>query len=65
MKCPLCNVEMRIVKSGYVTNGNKLFTRQTFSCRNKECPNYGKDVKTVYNALKVTEDDNAEVPSEE
>ena len=56
---------MRIVKSGYVTNGNKLFNRQTFSCRNKECPNYGKDVKTVYNALKVTEDDNAEVPSEE
>lgn len=65
MKCPLCNSEMRIKNSGYVSNGNSLFRRQTFSCFNKECSNFGKDVKTVYIPLDVTEDSNAEVTSAE
>lgn len=65
MKCPLCNVEMRIIKGGYVTNNGKLFSRQIYSCRNENCSNFGKTVKVVYNPLEVTEDNNAEVDSAE
>ena len=60
MKCPLCNTEMRIKSSGYVLNDGKLFTKQVLTCRKKDCPNYEKDVKIIYNPLPVTEDSNAE-----
>ena len=46
MKCPKCEVEMRISKSQNVLKDNKLFRRLTFMCRNKECENYNKEVKT-------------------
>lgn len=65
MKCPLCNTEMRIRNSGYVSNGGKLFRRQELSCMNKDCANGGKTVKTIYIPLDVTEDTNAEVNSAE
>ena len=60
MKCPLCKTEMRIKSSGYVVNDGKLFAKQVLTCRNKNCANFGKDVKVIYNPLDVTEDENAE-----
>lgn len=60
MKCPLCNTEMRIKSSGYVLNDGKLFKKQVLTCRKKDCANFGKDVKIIYNPLDVSEDANAE-----
>lgn len=65
MKCPFCNSEMRIKTSGYVSNDNKLYRRQSFSCFNKDCSNFGRVAKNVYIPLDVTEDSNAEVTSAE
>jgi len=59
MKCPLCNTEMRIKSSDYVLNDGKLFGRQILTCRKKDCPNFGKDVKTIYSPLSVSEDSEA------
>ena len=62
MKCPLCNTEMRIVRTNFVQNEGKLFRKQVLTCRNKKCANYQKDVKTVYTPLgNIAEDSNAEV----
>ena len=61
MQCPLCNTEMRIRTSDYVMNDGKLFARQIFTCRNKNCANFDKDVKTVYEPLTVSEDTEAKV----
>ena len=62
MKCPLCNTEMRIVSTGYVQNEGKIFRKQIFTCRNKKCANFGKDVKTIYAPLgDIVTDSNAEV----
>jgi hypothetical protein len=60
MKCPLCNTEMRIRSTKYVVNDGKLFTRQILTCRKKDCPNFGKDVKTIYNSLPVSQDNEAQ-----
>ena len=56
MKCPLCQVEMRIIRSrNVVENDNtpdkptKLYVEQDFSCLNKSCKNYEKVVETVRN----------------
>ena len=46
MKCPKCEIEMRISKSQNVLKSGKLLRRLTFMCRNKECENYNKEVKT-------------------
>ena len=53
MKCPLCNVEMRITKTrNILENDNtpdaetKLYVEQDLSCMNKNCPNYEKIVET-------------------
>lgn len=59
MLCPLCKTEMRIKTSDYVLNDGKLFARQIFTCRKKDCPNFGKDVKIVYAPLNVSEDTEA------
>ena len=50
---------MRIKTSDYVLNDGKLFARQIFTCRKKDCPNFGKDVKIVYAPLNVSEDTEA------
>lgn len=60
MKCPLCDIEMRIKSSDYVLNDGKLFARQILTCRKKDCPNNGKDVRVVYNPLTVSDDPEAE-----
>ena len=62
MKCPLCNTEMRIKSTDYVTNEGRIYARQILTCRNRNCNNFGKDVKTLYSPLgEVTEDSNVEV----
>ena len=50
---------MRIKSSGYVTNDGKVFMKQVLTCRKKECPNFGKDVKVIYNPLETSEDSEA------
>lgn len=62
MQCPLCNTEMRIKSSDYVTNGSVVSARMILTCRNKQCANFGKDVKTIYTPLNTTVD--SEAPSE-
>ena len=51
MKCPLCNLEARIVKTSNVLrikDGEpKLFTRMTYKCFNKQCDNYNKEIGTT------------------
>lgn len=62
MKCPLCNTEMRIKSTDYVTNNGQIFSKQILTCRKKDCPNFGKDVKIIYHPLgNLEEDSNAEV----
>ena len=65
MKCPRCNVEMRINSSGYVMKDGKLYKRLGYVCRNKDCTNYGQLVKNDYIPLEVTEDPQAEVEESE
>jgi len=59
LKCPLCNTEMRIKYSDYVLNEGKLFNKMVLTCRKKDCPNFGKEVKTIYNPLDVVNDPEA------
>jgi hypothetical protein len=51
MKCPLCQVEMRITKSRNVVemqdNTPHLFIEMELSCMNKECKNYDQVVETT------------------
>ena len=54
MKCPLCNLELRITKTRNVVEHDdtpneetKLFVEQDLSCVNKNCPNFNKVVQTV------------------
>lgn len=56
MKCPLCNLEMRITRSRNVVENDdtpetptKLYTEMELSCMNKNCSNYQKVVETVRN----------------
>lgn len=44
MKCPLCNIEERIVLNKNILKGDKLYRRMIFSCLNKECSNYNKEL---------------------
>jgi hypothetical protein len=60
MKCPLCQVEMRITRSrNILENDNdpdiptKLFVVQEVSCMNKDCANYEKVVDSVKNELPI------------
>lgn len=56
MKCPLCNIEMRIKKSRNVIENDdtserptKLFIEFDMTCGNRNCGNYDKVVETVRN----------------
>jgi hypothetical protein len=60
MKCPLCQVEMRITRSRNILENDdnpdiptKLFVVQEVSCMNKDCANYGKVVDSVKNELPI------------
>jgi len=50
---------MRIKYAGYVENEGQLFNKMILSCRKKDCPNYEKDVETIYRPLDVSQDPNA------
>ena len=57
MKCPLCQVEMRITKSRNIidTSGEepKLFFEQDLTCLNEKCENYETVVYTEKTELPV------------
>ena len=60
MKCPLCNLEMRIVRTrNILENDNtpdaetKLFVEQELKCMNKNCANYDKVIETTKNEIKI------------
>lgn len=60
MKCPLCNLEMRITKTrNILENDNtpdaetKLYVEQDLSCLNKNCSNYEKVVETVRTEIPI------------
>ena len=60
MKCPLCQLELRIVKSRNVLENDdtpdeptKLFVEQDLSCLNKQCQNYNTIVQTVRNEIEI------------
>ena len=58
MKCPVCQVEMRISRSRNVVENDdtpdketKLYIDQDLMCLNKNCSNYEQVVQTVRNEL--------------
>ena len=60
MKCPLCQVEMRITRSrNILENDNdpekptKLFLEQELSCLNRECSNYNQVVESIKSELPI------------
>ena len=60
MKCPLCQVEMRISRSRNIVENDdtpdtetKLYVEQELVCMNKNCSNYEKAVKTVRNEIPI------------
>ncbi len=60
MKCPLCQVEMRITRSrNIVTNDDtpeqptRLYVEQEIKCMNKNCDNYDKVVETIRSELPI------------
>ena len=60
MKCPECQLELRITRSRNVVENDdtpneetKLFIVQELSCTNKNCTNYNKVVETVKNELPI------------
>lgn len=60
MKCPLCQVELRISRSRNVLENDdtpeeptKLFVEHELTCLNKNCSNYEQTVQTVKNELPI------------
>lgn len=60
MKCPLCNVEMRIIRTrNILENDNtpdaetQLFVEQDLTCLNKNCANFEKIVQTVRSEIPI------------
>jgi hypothetical protein len=58
MKCPKCQVEMRITRSRSIVENDdtpdtptKLFVVQELTCLNKGCENYEKVVETSKNEI--------------
>lgn len=53
MKCPLCDIEMRITASRNIVKMEgdvpHLFIEQDLSCLNEKCENYNTVVETVSN----------------
>jgi len=53
MKCPLCDIEMRITDTRNIVRMEDdiphLFIEQDLSCLNKNCKNYNTVVETVSN----------------
>ena len=58
MKCPVCNVEMRIDKTAFVIKEDGTYAQKMYlKCRNRECTNYDRIVDAVYSPIEVVQDD--------
>lgn len=59
MKCPLCQTEMRILKTRYRIKesdaGQKLYAVQSMVCRNPQCENYENIVDEVEHQLEISD----------
>lgn len=60
MKCPVCQVELRITRSRNVVENDdtpneetKLYIVQELSCINKKCSNNGKIVATLKSEIPI------------
>ena len=60
MKCPLCNVELRIKVSRMLLENDdtpdvptKLFAEHQMTCLNKNCTNYETVVDTIRNEIQL------------
>ena len=60
MKCPLCNVELRIKVSRMLLENDdtpdvptKLFAEHQMTCLNKNCANYETVVDTIRNEIQL------------
>jgi len=61
VKCPLCNVEMRIDKTAFVIKEDGTYAQKIYlKCRSRECANYNKIVATKYDPIQVSPDDPSE-----
>lgn len=45
MECPVCRTEMRIARAYYTTADGQFKKVLVYSCRNKTCSEYGKEIK--------------------
>lgn len=45
MKCPLCNIEARIVSSKNIVKNGKFYRRLVYSCLNTACDLFNKEIK--------------------
>lgn len=64
MKCPKCNIEAAISKTRRVVEGDnspdeetKLYIEQRFSCRNRQCPDFGREIGRIRNPLSLEKDE--------
>lgn len=58
MECPECKVEGRITSNKIVRRKDGSYAyKMEITCRNKQCPNYGKVVITKYNPVEVVDDE--------
>ena len=55
MVCPVCNVEAVVTESHYVYSKDeeKLYRAIKYSCRNKKCEKFGKDIGEARQELDV------------
>jgi len=54
VKCPKCNVDMKIKDTTIVERPDGSYAkRMRLTCVTKKCENFGKIVETVYHPIKV------------
>ena len=64
MLCPKCNIEAAIRDTRYVAENDdtpeketKLFIKQSVYCRNPNCADYGKIVRTIKHQISLEKDE--------
>ena len=57
MVCPLCKTEARIERATNVMKGGKLYRKIVYTCRNKKCENFDKEVGTQLIELPFEKED--------
>lgn len=58
MKCPSCDIEMKISSNKIVKKQDgTLAYKMELKCRNKKCPNHGEVVRTIYHPITVSDDE--------